>query len=199
VRFVRAEAGPTSVEYAVMLGLLIAIGGAAAIWLGRGVEKSQGRVSYARSTPSYAANTSSGGSRFLGHVAGNGDKNSALPWALLSLGVSAAIVGTLVVAYRMRERIGNSLTRRRVRQSLADVRGREAIPRIVRQTTRQPVVRLKRPDTSLIGRNSPDLHHMVRQRDSAEMLARDIGPGRILNGPGSAAAPATAPTVSVAG
>jgi Flp pilus assembly pilin Flp len=197
VRFLRAEAGPTSVEYAVMLGLLIAVGGAAAFGLGRGVKKSQGKVAFSGS--SYASSGSAGGARFGGNTASILSGDSVVPWALLSLGVTAAAVGGIVAACRMRDRVRNGYTRRKVRQSLGDVKGQTALARMVRQTSRQPVVRVKRPDTSLIGRHTPDLHHVLRKRQGDPAAASDLGLMGGISAAPTATIPAAAPALPVAG
>jgi hypothetical protein len=52
---------------------------------------------------------------------------------------------------------------------------------MVRKPTGEPIVRLKKPDTRLIGRNGPDLHHWIRGQDvsvSGDLsgAGRSIGP-----------------------
>jgi Flp pilus assembly pilin Flp len=197
VRFLRAEAGPTAVEYAVMLGLLVALGGAAAFGLGHSVKKSQGRVAF--SGGSYTSSGSSGGARIGGHTASLPAVDSVVPWALLSLGVTASVTGGIVAACRMRDRVRNRHIRWKVRQALADVKGQTTLSRMVRQTARQPIVRVKRPDTSLIGRHTPDLHHVLRQRQTNTSSAGDLAIMSGVSPAPSAIIPAVVPALPVAG
>jgi hypothetical protein len=111
---------------------------------------------------------------------------------LLSLGVTAAGAGGMVAVCRLRDRVQSGHTRRAVRRSLTDAKGQASLDRLVLQSSNGPVVRVKRPDTSLIGRHSPDLHRLVRQRQSMETLvaASTTGPTTPL---------ASAPALPVAG
>lgn len=208
-RAVREESGLTAVEYAVLAGLVIAVGGMAAYSLGRGVNKSSGRVTWANGSPrSIHASQASRAGPHLVVPSSSAGRTSMLPWALLSLGVTIAGVGGIFGWHHLRDYVRQSHTRRKVRQSLTGVDGQAALQRLVRKPSREPVVRHKRLDTDLIGRNGPDLHHWVRGQDVS--VSGDLASGgrhsirpetdaeimaRLRPGP----KPAPSPAVPVAG
>jgi hypothetical protein len=64
-------------------------------------------------------------------------------------------VGGILGWQYLRDCLRHARTRRLVRQSLADAKGQAVLERLMKRTERTPTVRLKKSNTSLIGRNSP--------------------------------------------
>jgi Flp pilus assembly pilin Flp len=184
LRAVRDDSGLTAVEYAVLAGLVIVAGGIAAYSLGQGVHKSSGRVSWASgsSGSGHSSHVASSGPRLAVTPASSSGRTSILPWALLSLGLTVAGIGGFIGWHYLCDFLRQVHTRRIVRQSLSGAEGQAALQRLVRQPSREPIVRYKPVDTRLIGRNGPDLHHWVRGQDvsvSGDLASaggRSIGP-----------------------
>jgi hypothetical protein len=166
VRALYDDSGLTAVEYAALSGLVIAICGAAAFWLGQGVNKSSGRISWGKGSAS---------SLHASHIPAAGphpqlatpaaERSSTFSLALMSLGITLVGIVGFVGWHYFRDTIRQGRTRRRVRQSLTGSTGQAALERLVRKSSRDPIARIKRPDTSLIGRNGPDVHHWVKGQD----------------------------------
>jgi Flp pilus assembly pilin Flp len=167
LRALRDDSGLTAVEYAVLCGLVIAVAGAAAFWLGQGVHKSSGKVAWAGNSSGSAngGHASTAGSRLITPVASTAVFGSVLPWALLSLGATVGCAGAFFGWHYLREQVRHGQTRRRVRQSMADANGQAVLARLMPGSSGSPNVRYKRPDTGLIGRHSPNLHHWLRGKD----------------------------------
>ena len=184
LRAVRDDSGLTAVEYAVLTGLIIVFGGATAFWLGQSVNNTSERVTWTAG-PSGAHHVSlapAAGSLPLVSPLRSAGRLSYLPWALLSLGASIALVGGFFGWHYLRDIVRQGNSRRRVRQSLTGADGQAALQRLVRKPSREPIMPIKRPDTHLIGRNGPDLHHWVNCQsvtvsgDLARMGGRTSGP-----------------------
>jgi Flp pilus assembly pilin Flp len=176
LRAVREDAGLTAVEYAVVAGLVIAAGGIAAYSLGRGVHRSSGRVAWTS-----GPHTSAAAPHPIMSAPSSPNRSSNLPWAMLSIGITVTGAGGFLGWHYLRDRLRQGRTRRIVRQSLTGSTGQAALQRMVRKPIGEPIVRLKKPDTRLIGRNGPDLHHWVRGQDvsvSGDLAGggRSIGP-----------------------
>jgi hypothetical protein len=194
-RFAREDDGLTAVEYAVLVGLVITIGGVAAFWLGRGVNKSSGHVAWFGDSggSAYIAHAPATTQKLIVSIPPSAARGSARPWILLTIGSAVAFAGGFVGWLYLRDRIRHAQTRRRVRQSLSDAGGQSALERLVRQTSRRPAMRVKKLDTHLIGRHGPELHRLLREREPSA-LARAIDPA-ISNRP----APSPSPAVPVVG
>lgn len=164
---VRDDSGLTAVEYAVMSGVVIAIAGAAAYLLGEGVHKSSGKVTWAGSSNSagHTSHASAIGARLIVPPATTTAFGSIIQWSLLSIGVTVGCAGVVLGWHYLRDMARHGQTRRRVRQSLADAGGQSVMERMLPRSTGTPGPRYKRPDTGLIGRNSPDVHHWLRKRE----------------------------------
>jgi Flp pilus assembly pilin Flp len=184
LRAVRDDSGLTAVEYALLAGMIIAVGGAAAFSLGQGVNKSSGRVTWANGSAGshHGSRGPAVGSILVATPPSSAAQKSVLPWALLSLGVSIAGVAGFVGWHHLRDTIRQGRTRRKVRQSLTGPEGQAALERMVRKLSREPVARIKQPDTRLIGRNGPDPHHWIKGQNvslSGDLQAasgRFVGP-----------------------
>jgi Flp pilus assembly pilin Flp len=170
-RLLRDDSGLTAVEYAVVTGLIVAVGAIAAAQFGSGVRKSTGSVTASGGHASTSASRSLPASSpvlLLPHPA-SPVGTTALPWALLSILVTTAGVGCYVGGHHVFGRLRQARTRRRVWASLSDVDGLAVMDRVFRTPARRTSVYVD--DSRLIGRNTPDLHHWVGSRTPGEVDA----------------------------
>jgi Flp pilus assembly pilin Flp len=193
-RFARAEDGLTAVEYAVLVGLVMALAGAATFWLGRGVSTSSGHVAWSSgSGGASVAHSAATSYKPIMATAAAGGSGSVWPWILLTLAVTLGCAGAFVGYHYVRDAIRHGHTRKVVRQSMVDAGGQKAIERVVHQASRRPAPRIKKLDTHLIGRHGPELHRLLREREPSPMM--QVIDAAVTVRP----TPAPAPAVPVAG
>jgi Flp pilus assembly pilin Flp len=177
LRCLRADDGLTSVEYAVLLALILGGVSAAAYTLGESVREPA--ASLAGKSEAITVTLPSSAPMLVLTEPVSRVKTSLLPWALISITLTIGGALAYIGFYYALDAVRHQRTRQKVRALMSGEEVQAALKKIMTPAKPKPVLNFYPSETRLLGPRIPNIHRWPGDRDmTAELTGAIFTPRR---------------------